>query len=638
MTDVQAELCREVHYAPDGFYVSGAGGAREHIPFGRANLPLLLPGWAPVLLYSGLSGLYLLELCHADGRRATWFLDESFARLGDSVLNLPPALNETLHAEARALQLDIWTQLMLVPMPALRPATRAFFKLNATTRTEVLESASKPDAPEAEVVSLSAWTEPTLRCEWEGGEGVLQRARLEAIIRAPIKERFIEACVTGALTWPSPIDGAPMRLLGGLFLDDFRFAYRMFDDRAGLVVVIVVTEHHARTIAVFLPQAALIVVLDDRDAGVLQVHFRQLAPVLEHHLWNHALMLERYFGTEGFTVASLLRCQPGLHLGHQLWNELSPIDELVQAVPPERRPFFLVPHATEGTEIYGPLDVLFPELAGRVLRFDRGVADITSEAYARHFCVTRITDILVGAGLRSRVLAFANISTSGRDACAAAESISISGLPIMLIGLRVENRTLVDLPGFLIGLIERTIARFGATVFVIDGHNRRLEDQPDVMFSSHGDYTATIQPLDVERKTVDAVMARFAGTKAHIISNIGAPISSSLVWSSHSRMFFAIWGAGLAKYRWAANTPGFVISSVWNLRHRSDMHIYDAVQYMDAPTQLLFGDPNCVTDRPDRRPLVVVEGDQHPSSYANFDVSIEALWPQIEAFIELLKP
>jgi hypothetical protein len=624
-----------VHQAPDGFYVSGAGGARDYLPFGRANLPLLLPGWAPVLLYSGLSGLYLLELCHADGRRATWFLDKRFARLGDAVRDLPPAFNEMLRTAVRALQSDIWSQLMLVPMPALQPATRAFFKLNATTRTEVL--ALEPDAPDAAVVNVSAWAEPTLRCEWEGGEGVLQQAHLEAIIGASTKERFTEACVTGALTWPSPIDGAPMRLLGGLFLDDFRFAYRMFDDRAGLVVVILVTEHHARTIAVFLPQAALIVVLSDRDARIVQVHFRQLVLMLKHHLWNHALVLERYFGTENFTFASLLRCQPGLHLGHQLWNELSPIDALVQAVPPERRPFFLVPNATEGTEIYGPLDVLFPELAGRVLRFDRGVAAIVSEAYARHLCVTRITGIRVGASLRCRVLAFANSSASGRNARAAAEAISVSGLPIMLIGLRVENRTLVDLPGFLIALIERTIARVGPTVFVIDGHNRRLEDRPDAMLASHGDHTATISPLDVERQVVSAITAHFAGTKAHIISNIGASISGSLVWSSHSRLFFAIWGAGLAKYRWAANTPGFVVSSAWNLRHRSDLHIYDAAQYMEAPTQLLFGDPSCVTDQLDRRPLVVVEGDQHPSSYANFDVSIEALWPQIEVFLESLK-
>jgi hypothetical protein len=57
---------------------------------------------------------------------------------------------------------------------------------------------------------------------------------------------------------------------------------------------------------------------------------------------------------------------------------------------------------------------------------------------------------------------------------------------------------------------------------------------------------------------------------------------------------------------------------------------------MEDPTQLLFANPTCVSDQVDQRPLVVPGGTLHPS-YANFDVSIEALWPQIEAFLESLK-
>jgi hypothetical protein len=636
MNDICAEILSEVLFAPEGFYVSGADGTRHYIQSGGTDVRSFLPGWAPLFLYSGLSGLYLLELRHETGHHATWFLDKRFARLSDSVRDLQPPYDEILRAAARTLRADIWTQLMLAPVPALQQATRGFFQINESTRAQVLAAGEEPGASDAVVVNISTHAEPTLRCEWAGGEAVLQQAFLKAIVQAPIKDRFIDACITGTLTWPSPIDGAPMRLLGGLFLDDFRFAYRMLDERAGLVVVVVATEHHNRTIAVFLPQVGIIVVAVHRDADLLEAHFGRLVPALEHHLWDHALVLERYFGSENFTFASVLRGQPHTHLGHQLWNELSPIEDVVRAVPPDRRPLFLVPNAAEGTEIYGPLDVLFPELAGRVLRFNGGVWTIVPEAYARHLCVTRITDERVPASLRSRILALANASSAGREARAAAEAISASGLPIVLIGLRVENRTLVDLPRFLIALIERMVARIGPAVFVIDGHNRRFEAKPDAMLGSHWEHAAASRPLDVERQTVSQLEAHFAGTRARIVSTVGASIYSSLVWSSHSKIFFAIWGAGLAKYRWVANIPGFVVSSAWNLLHRYDLHIYDDPQYMEDPTQLLFANPTCVSDQVDQRPLVVPGGTLHPS-YANFDVSIEALWPQIEAFLESLK-
>jgi hypothetical protein len=99
-------------------------------------------------------------------------------------------------------------------------------------------------------------------------------------------------------------------------------------------------------------------------------------------------------------------------------------------------------------------------------------------------------------------------------------------------------------------------------------------------------------------------------------------------------MFFSVWGAGLAKYRWTTNTPGFVLSNAWNLRHKRDLRIYDAPEFIENPTPLVFVDVACVTDRGDLEPLVRVVGGQDPSSYANFDVSLDAVGPQIDALLD----
>ena len=630
MTAPHAPIRSEVLATPEGFCLRDDDGELRPIRLGGAPVREFLPGWAPLFVYSAFPGLHLLELQHESRQRATWFLDDRLERLGDAVKDLPPHHQARLIEAAGALRADLWVQLMLAARPALSQATRAFFHLNEPIREQIFAALQQANPAEPTVIDLAAHTEPTLSCSWNGGEAVLRREHLEALFAAPITDRFIEACATGRLTWPSPVDGAPMRHLGGLFLDDFRFAYRMLDEATGLVVVPIVTEHCAWTIAVFLPQAGLAFTPSGLAAHLLSVHFRGLARTLERHLWEFSLLLERYFGLESYSFASVFRGRPGLHLGHQLWNELSPIETITAALPPAKLPLFLVPNASEGIEIYGPLDTLFPELAGRVVRSEQGVQGLIPDAYARRYCVTRMTGNNVPAGLRDRIVRFASNSPAGLAAEAAAASAGRR--PIITIGLRVENRTHVNLTSFLKDLIGRLVQRLGCAIFVIDGHNRRLSDDPESSFESHWEHVAVRRPQDVEREIVAELTEYFADSPAQIVSTVGSTIQASISWSRLSRVFIAIWGAGLAKYRWVTNTPGYVVSSAWNLRERSDLHIYDLPQYTEAPTEIAFVNPDIVTDCLNELPILIV-GDRLQPSYANFDVSVEALWPDLEQFL-----
>ena len=630
MTAPHAPIRSEVLATPEGFCLRDDDGELRPIRLGGAPVREFLPGWAPLFVYSAFPGLHLLELQHESRQRATWFLDDRLERLGDAVKDLPPHHQARLIEAAGALRANLWVQLMLAARPALSPATRAFFHLNEPIREQIFAALQQANPAEPTVIDLAAHTEPTLSCSWNGGEAVLRREHLEALFAAPIKDRFIEACATGRLTWPSPVDGAPMRLLGGLFLDDFRFAYRMLDEASGLVVVPIVTEHFARTIAVLLPQVGLVFTPSAFESHLLSVHFRGLAGTLEGHLWKFSLLLERYFGLDSYDFASVFRGRPGLHLGHQLWNELSPIETITAALPPAKVPLFLLPNASEGVEIYGPLDALFPELTGRVVRSEQGAHGLIPDAYVRRYCVTRLTGINVPGRLRDRIVRFASTSPAGIAAESAAASAG--GRPIITIGLRVENRTHVKLPAFLKELIGRIVQRLGSAIFVIDGHNRRLPDDPESSFESHWEHVAARRPQDVEREIVAELTEYFADTHAQIVSTIGSTIQASISWSRLSHAFFAIWGAGLAKYRWVTNTPGYVISSAWNLRQRGDLHIYDLPQYMEDPTEVTFVDPSNVTDCMDEMPLVIV-GDHLQPSYANFDISVDALWPELEQFL-----
>jgi hypothetical protein len=97
-----------------------------------------------------------------------------------------------------------------------------------------------------------------------------------------------------------------------------------------------------------------------------------------------------------------------------------------------------------------------------------------------------------------------------------------------------------------------------------------------------------------------------------------------LFWSRHARYFVAIWGAGLAKYRWLTNRPGLVVSSRWNLLHREDLHIYDSADYMEDPAPIEFIDAGLVHDMPDA-PILQRYVLQDARSTANFHTDRDGL-------------
>ena len=432
--------------------------------------------------------------------------------------------------------------------------------------------------------------------------------------------------------WPSPLTGAAMQPGGGVFLDDFRFVYRMLDRSSGLAVFVIVSEHFECVLGLYFPETETVVtasVVNPNHAFkvsfnanfLLQFFFPEgIRAILERHFWEFLPEMPGYFSDGPYHVACILRGRPGVHLGHQLWNELTALEVIAGALPPAALPQLVVPNCKEGVEIYGPVDALFPEWAGRVERFEDAVPALRGLAYRKRWLMARPADVYVSQGLRNRLERVMPADT------ALAREHSI------VIGLRVENRTHVALQPFLTALLQRVAGLVGPCTFVIDGHNRRMADDPDSVFESHHEHTASMRPHDLERQIAAALAAHFEGSQTRVVSTICAPMAESIAKIRASRFFIAFWGAGLAKYRWVANLPGFVITSRWNLQYRNDLHIYDGSNYMESPTEQCFVDPQLVVDKMDAEPLVLVGSKLEPS-YANFDLAADAMWPDLESFI-----
>jgi hypothetical protein len=227
----------------------------------------------------------------------------------------------------------------------------------------------------------------------------------------------------------------------------------------------------------------------------------------------------------------------------------------------------------------------------------------------------------VSADLAQRIIALAERGPAADQAREEAERLAAQGFMIVMLGLRVENRTLVDSTEFFTDVIKVLRERNPRVALVVDGHNGAGGSQ---LFRSHAEDLTERSPADVELAIAEALRARFADDEnVRVISTVGEPVSTSIFWCRRAAFFVTPWGAGLAKYRWVCNQRGLVVAGRRFFRHAGPrtVHLYDSPQFMENPTPLNFVAPEDVEDAPDA-PLLIGLKDENR---VNFTVKPEAM-------------
>ena len=348
----------------------------------------------------------------------------------------------------------------------------------------------------------------------------------------------------------------------------------------------------------------------------------------------HGAALAGYLGVPPDGVSVPLRAPPWSHIGHQLWNELSGIERVLDTVEEGAAlPEWIVPDAERPVEFYGPIDALFPRLAGHVRRgLLRDARGLIGHAYANRRLVVRATGEFVSADLRRRLLAHAEAVAPEPPALArlGREDAADAPWPVLLLGLRVENRTLTDLLGFYGRLITALRGRYPRARFVVDGHN---VSAGGTRHRSHGERAGQERAVGAAEGAILEGLRSLHGAAA-IVDAVGLTVPENLRLIARCDGFVSVWGAGLAKYRWACNKPGYVMTGRWNLEHRADLRIYELPTMLEEPTELRWLAAGHVTDRPLDHPTLVVP---YPhAQWANFDIDEEAAIAEILEFVASL--
>lgn len=572
----------------------------------------LFEGWRVDFLYSGLSPVLILQLAHSTGSRAVWYLGADGARRAGTVDELDQDTKTMLKHRVATVLGQSFLASIEDPQPFVEPAAQGFLKLDPAAKADLMRLAADrlPAYPGVQLIDETSG--PLLiTTNRSSQQTLISREHVRSALTQDLQDSLVAAIRAGrgAFSIPNPVTGQALEVQASLCFDDFHFAYRFVEPQHGVVFYLIAGYELSQCYGMYFPQCHTIFCLPGQLA-LSRLAAAHLAGWLANHFISFGAEFAEYIKHPVVKMTSMLRAPPWTHIGHQLWNELTGIDRLLQETSLNGAIEWVVPDGDAPIEFYGAIEELFPSLEGIVRRGFHNVSDEIRHVYGNQRLAVRVTRDFVSASLRSRVLDFAAVSA---PITAAQEHKPLGhDQPLVLLGLRVENRTLVNLATFYARLIVAIRSTFPAARFVIDGHNVAGSERRK--YRSHGERVEeTSIAVEAERTIVRELTDQFGASA--IVSAIGLPVTENLVLINQCDFFVSMWGAGLAKYRWVCNKPGFVITSSWNLTHRSDLRIYDHPAFLENPSKIYWVDPSFVTDHPET-PRVVAAG-PHPQ-WANF--------------------
>ena len=611
------------------WHVSGANGVAAPIRLAGRPVEDFMPGWRPRGAALGFAPWVLLDLVHDSGLEATWILDAALEHRTSMLAALDEAERAAITDSVAAIADAVWRDVLCAPVPRRPAALDRLDGVNRTMRAGLLD------------LALKRRPMPTRVLDWHDAAGlVVDRADggrlaldgIAASLSGNLQDAFAEALSSGSIACASAVDAYPLATRDSLVLGEHRTAYRLVDPRHQLVFYVGATHALFAKSDLFIPEANLAVRQHADDATRLD----DLAAILLLHVLQEADGLLDYLGTTARCFATACRGPDDLHTGHHLWNELTGLDRLLRRAPRDRLPMVIVPDADEGSEVFAPLETIFPEFKGRIDRRLHWPRRLAGFVYAQGYCLVRVLDEHVSRGLSLRLREAAACAPPTAYDRALAARIIAEQTPCILLGIRVENRTAVDLEATLSGIIAHLARRLGRVVIILDGHNARIGHDPVTSFGSFGQQAGHEHPVFAELRLAQALERRFRHSGAQIINLFGAATARSLFWSERSAFFVAFWGAGLAKYRWACNRPGLVLSNRWNLTQRGDLDIYHAPRYQEAGAAIRFIDADLVTDDA-AAPVLFAPVDPVPS-YSNFHLEMTGLLAALDAMLAAHTP
>jgi hypothetical protein len=605
------------------------------------------PGWsvASCLDMWGLG--YLLLLKNESGAGAAWVLDSAERFVSDFDW-LSSAVSEELFVALAAAATGLLRELRLNPVPNLK----------CTGLQEVLSIHPHVIGVFAKLAAKSARTVGTSSVSITSGHwtGILSADRIEKLLLD--EQEFIDLIKGGRLMLPSLSGKGDNEVVALIDRSIHSPIYYVREAGTGTVYYLYVSPSGDK--AIYLPEDNLLV------AKAIGISAGEVLAAIDGGLAKLASELFRQKITQIATSNSVGLFTSGIpNFGHAIWDEFQAIERVIAASPSIKQhakksffgkkgdtgsaspPWLYHVEANSGIELYGAVEELYPELAGRVIKAQHETA-FMAKALGDGISIVLRTGQRATLESRKRIMKVVN-ADAVRSGLASTVSTIIheAGAPLVItLGLRLSNRTPVNMMEIYTDLVRKLHAIYGHLIVVFDGMNGSDDPTKAATVVFNGVTSANASFLEAIRDGSDEIskekawIAEFESKVSDlgltIVSCIGTRIRNNLYWMSRSNYFVAPLGGGLAKLRWAMDIPGYVLSSKVNLELCLLLHAYDDESQMDGPfTPLSFNSAEEVEDLPlvpPRETPAIPHGIPHPENFTVSPAVVDHIVTDIQAY------
>lgn len=547
------------------------------------------PHWFYDKIYEGPCGVNFVELRTNDGRLAVHYYSLSMVYLCNTIHELGTNISSTLVELYLPAFKDVWETLVCGNGNLSSISLQLVGDLGAGSRTELSQHVKDLILPVDDIRVFNPHEPlPTQFCA----------SRIQALFSVDLLNVQTKAVTHDTFSLPSPFgpyDNASTHGFLILHNDYYTFyAYRFIDKSTDVAYYVICGDWNYRILALFVPSSCL-----------------TLFPTVEHRAFYapsaHVTVRDAiyaHFAAHADIAFDYLRCVNAgsvilthyWHLGHHLWNELTGLKWITNAAPAAKLPVVVVVGA-DVSEMYGRIDQLFPNFTGKIDRSISNTNDFCSYLYQNRKLMLHPTHDYIDQSLASRIIEHSATDFHTHEIDRYLTQFREKEYCIFVLGLRVENRTLIDLYAFCYDVIECLKTKNHGVVVVVDGHNRpdgAAADDPS--FRSLHDHLSVRPPIDAEFLVFSALLTAFSDdNRVEIVSTIGLPVSASVHWCNSADFYVTPWGAGLAKYKWVCNKPGLIVSNTYFLTI-GESYLYDTPDYREAPERTFRILPNEAED------------------------------------------
>ncbi|MBU72046.1 hypothetical protein [Spongiibacter sp.] len=574
----------------------------EHLQRGnRPAVETLSSGWQAMSLWQIQNELQILVLTNSNNERALWYFDSEGNFMGNSA--------ETVWERGTWVRESFEELLKRLVLECVDPTHHEPHLISETIEPLIGEMSV--------LASDLLGTARDMTGDIESLEG--------QILNAPPSEVQDEvlAGISGAMNvlWR----GKQLTATRGIVVNNFMFAYPLFDGRS-LSAVMFVGSHAGARVACL-------------DLADMKLWYRKVpgggSPKLLldflNHLKCHWRELREYFrDAEPVAVVGVTRSG---HIGHRLWNELTGLHRLYRNEGGVQLRELIHFDSNNVGEVWLCAQELLQRHDLKVT-FAGAPVEWAHESIAQWVYEKRVFPLRIGDSYIPKSLAdlVAGSCVEGAEVQVPAKS---SGELRIVFGLRFENRTWVNQSEGLAELACHLAKRHQKLTIIIDGHDRIRERKA----VSHGEQLADGDIVALEKDVVRVVKAAVAekgdAGRVTIVDAVDIELNDTMAWILSADCFVAPWGAGLAKYKWVANLDGVIFSSREVMETKPDLKIYEDPKIREGATECIYLSPEYVAINEGGSSVVSIVGEG--SKRENFIVDMAGLKATVDKLVQQVK-